>query len=132
MTAGTRKYLNSEHEYGDAKVTEASLNGLPPAQIAERFQEDPYRFLVCADNSRPATMSRCCTPCTWTRRCPASRRCRPCRASTGRTLRSTTCSCSTFSTTPTELFKQFMDNDSFKRWMTDTVFSLAYEPAGTS
>ena len=22
----------------------------------------------------------------------------------------------------TELFKQFMDNDSFKRWMTDTVF----------
>ena len=49
MTAGTRKYLNSEHGYGDAKVTEASLNGLPPAQVAERFQEDPYRFLVCAD-----------------------------------------------------------------------------------
>ena len=31
----------------------------------------------------------------------------------------------------TELFKQFMDNDSFKCWMTDTVFSLAYEPAAT-
>ena len=31
----------------------------------------------------------------------------------------------------TELFKQFMDNASFKRWMTDTVFSLAYEPAAT-
>ena len=31
----------------------------------------------------------------------------------------------------TELFKQFMDNDSFKRWMTDTVFSLAYESADT-
>ena len=31
----------------------------------------------------------------------------------------------------TELFKQFMDNHSFKRWRTDTVFSLAYEPAGT-
>ena len=30
-----------------------------------------------------------------------------------------------------ELFKQFMDSDSFKRWMTDTVFSLAYEPAAT-
>ena len=30
----------------------------------------------------------------------------------------------------TELFKQFMDNASFKRWLTDTVFSLAYEPAG--
>ena len=24
-----------------------------------------------------------------------------------------------------ELFKQFMDNDSFKRWMTETVFTLA-------
>jgi type I restriction enzyme R subunit len=27
----------------------------------------------------------------------------------------------------TELFKQFMDNDSFKRWMTDTVFALTYD-----
>ena len=31
----------------------------------------------------------------------------------------------------TELFKQFMDNDGFKRWMTDTVFALAYEQSGT-
>ena len=30
----------------------------------------------------------------------------------------------------TELFKQFMDNDSFKRWLTDTSFGLAYEQAG--
>ena len=29
----------------------------------------------------------------------------------------------------TELFKQFMDNESFKRWMTDTVFTLACEQA---
>jgi type I restriction enzyme R subunit len=29
----------------------------------------------------------------------------------------------------TELFKQFMDNDSFRRWMTDTVFGLTYEPS---
>ena len=28
----------------------------------------------------------------------------------------------------TEIFKQFMDNASFKRWLTDTLFSLAYEP----
>ena len=28
-----------------------------------------------------------------------------------------------------ELFKQFMDNDSFKRWMTDTVFRLASKQA---
>ena len=27
----------------------------------------------------------------------------------------------------TELFKQFMDNEGFKRWMTDTVFRLTYE-----
>ena len=26
----------------------------------------------------------------------------------------------------TELFKQFMDNESFKRWMADTVFALTY------
>ena len=30
----------------------------------------------------------------------------------------------------TELFKQFMDNGSFKRWLTDTVFGLAYDRAG--
>ena len=41
--------FSGEHELGDAKVTEASLNGLPSARIAERFREDPYRFLVCAD-----------------------------------------------------------------------------------
>ena len=28
-----------------------------------------------------------------------------------------------------ELFKQFMDNDSFKRWMTETVFTLACKQA---
>jgi len=27
----------------------------------------------------------------------------------------------------TELFKQFSDNPDFKRWLTDTVFALAYE-----
>lgn len=27
----------------------------------------------------------------------------------------------------TELFKQFMDNESFRRWMTDTVFELTYK-----
>ena len=41
--------FSGEHELGGAKVTEASLNGLPSARIAERFREDPYRFLVCAD-----------------------------------------------------------------------------------
>jgi type I restriction enzyme R subunit len=33
----------------------------------------------------------------------------------------------------TELFKQLMDNESFRRWMTDTVFGLTYseDPAGS-
>ena len=30
----------------------------------------------------------------------------------------------------TELFKQYMDNEGFKRWMTDTVFGLTYERRG--
>ena len=27
----------------------------------------------------------------------------------------------------TELFKQFMDNEGFRRWLTDTVFDLTYQ-----
>ncbi|MCC6190928.1 MAG: type I restriction endonuclease subunit R [Anaerolineales bacterium] len=41
--------FSGEHEYGGVKVTEASLNGFPSSVIADRIQEDPYRFLVCAD-----------------------------------------------------------------------------------
>jgi type I restriction enzyme, R subunit len=41
--------FSGEHEYGGAQVNEASLNGFPSNQIADRIQEDPYRFLVCAD-----------------------------------------------------------------------------------
>ena len=41
--------FSGEPEYGGAKVTEASLNGFPSGQIAAKFQEHPYRFLVCAD-----------------------------------------------------------------------------------
>ncbi len=41
--------FSGEHEYGGAKVSEASLNGFPSSKIAERIREDPYRFLVCAD-----------------------------------------------------------------------------------
>ena len=36
-------------EHGDEKLSEATLNGFPSARIAEVFQEEPYRFLVCAD-----------------------------------------------------------------------------------
>ncbi len=41
--------FSGEHEYGGVKVTEASLNGFPSNQIAEKIREDPYRFLICAD-----------------------------------------------------------------------------------
>ncbi len=41
--------FSGEHEYGGKKVTEASLNGFPSNLIPERFREDPYRFLICAD-----------------------------------------------------------------------------------
>ena len=41
--------FSGEHEFGGAKVSEATLNGFPSRFIAEKFQEDPYRFLVCAD-----------------------------------------------------------------------------------
>jgi type I restriction enzyme R subunit len=30
-------------------VSEASLNGFPSSEITSRIQEDPYRFLICAD-----------------------------------------------------------------------------------
>jgi type I restriction enzyme R subunit len=41
--------FSGEHEYGGAKVTEASLNGFPSSRIADKIKEDPYRFLICAD-----------------------------------------------------------------------------------
>jgi type I restriction enzyme R subunit len=41
--------FSGEHEYGGTKATEASLNGFPSSQIADKIQEDPYRFLICAD-----------------------------------------------------------------------------------
>jgi len=41
--------FSGEHDYGGQKVTEASLNGFPSSQIADKIQEDPYRFLICAD-----------------------------------------------------------------------------------
>jgi type I restriction enzyme R subunit len=28
----------------------------------------------------------------------------------------------------TELFRQFMDNEGFRRWMGDMVFGLTYDP----
>ena len=41
--------FSGEPEFGGAKVSEASLNGFPSGRISDKIQEDPYRFLVCAD-----------------------------------------------------------------------------------
>ncbi len=41
--------FSGEHEFGGAKVTESSLNGFPSSEIPEKIQEDPFRFLICAD-----------------------------------------------------------------------------------
>ncbi len=41
--------FSGEQEYGGEKMTEASLNGFSSNAIPERFQQDPYRFLICAD-----------------------------------------------------------------------------------
>jgi type I restriction enzyme, R subunit len=41
--------FSGEHEYGGRQVTEATLNGFPSSQIADKIQEDPYRFLIVAD-----------------------------------------------------------------------------------
>jgi type I restriction enzyme R subunit len=41
--------FSGEHEFGGAKVSESSLNGFSSGDIAEKIQEEPYRFLICAD-----------------------------------------------------------------------------------
>jgi type I restriction enzyme R subunit len=41
--------FSGEHDFGDGKVTEASLNGFASNDIPDRIEEDPYRFLICAD-----------------------------------------------------------------------------------
>jgi type I restriction enzyme, R subunit len=41
--------FSGEHEFQGGKVSEASLNGFPSKDIADKIQEDPYRILICAD-----------------------------------------------------------------------------------
>ncbi len=41
--------FSGEREVDGATASEASLNGFPSNQIEEKIQEEPYRFLVCAD-----------------------------------------------------------------------------------
>ena len=41
--------FSGEPDYNGEKVTESRLNDFPANLIEKRIQEDPYRFLVCAD-----------------------------------------------------------------------------------
>ncbi len=41
--------FSGEFEYNGSKVTEAKLNVFSSSDIVDRIQEDPYRFLICAD-----------------------------------------------------------------------------------
>ncbi len=37
------------HDYADAQVSEASLNGFSSGDITDKIKTDPWRFLICAD-----------------------------------------------------------------------------------
>jgi type I restriction enzyme R subunit len=41
--------FSGEHDFVGGKVNEASLNGFASGEIADKIQENPYRFLICAD-----------------------------------------------------------------------------------
>ena len=41
--------FSGEFDFKGEKVSEASLNGFASTEIADKVQEEPYRFLICAD-----------------------------------------------------------------------------------
>ena len=41
--------FSGSRKLDDQELSEALLNGFPESSTAERFQEDPYRILICAD-----------------------------------------------------------------------------------
>jgi len=41
--------FSGEPEYNGEKVSESKLNGFPSNDIADQIEEDPYRFLICAE-----------------------------------------------------------------------------------
>ena len=85
--------FSGEPEFGGAKVSEASLNGFPSGRIADKIQEIPTASWSARTSSRPGTTNAAAHDVTWTRRSRASRRYRPCRASTAPIPGSTTSSC---------------------------------------
>ncbi len=41
--------FSGEQEFNGEKVTESTMNGFASNDIADKIQDDPYRFLICAD-----------------------------------------------------------------------------------
>ncbi len=41
--------FSGEFDFRGTKVTESSMNGFPSGDIADKIQEEPYRFLIAAD-----------------------------------------------------------------------------------
>ena len=171
--------FSGEFDFGGARVSEASLNGFPSGKIDDVIQQDPYRFLICADKFQAGydepllhtmyvdkTLSGIKAVQTLSRlnrahpqkhdafvldflndadrvhqlitetipaRVAADSAFRNAQRNSDREnariehdkalLRVMT----SLMKDDTELFRQFMDNAGFKRWLTDTVFTLAYE-----
>ena len=132
-----RTGYSGEPEFGGQRVSEASLNGFPASRIAEKVQEDPYRFLVCADKFQTGydepllhtmyvdkTLSGIKAVQTIPSRVAADAAFRNARRNSddenariehGKALLRVVTS---VMKDDTQLFKQFMDNEGFKRRMT--------------
>ena len=73
--------VNDPESYPEP-VTETSTDlnpGLKGRDIRDAFAEPTITCCWWPTSSRPASTSRCCAACTWTRCWAASRRCRRCR-----------------------------------------------------
>jgi len=90
--------FSGEHEFGGVKVTESSLNGFPSGDIAEKIQEDPYRFLICADKFQTGYDEPLL-----------------------HTIKALAKVMLTLLKDDTQVYKQFVENESFKRFVTDMV-----------
>lgn len=118
--------FSGEHEYGGANVSEASLNGFSSAEIVDRIQEDPYRILVCADRFQTGYDE----PLLHTMYADTSYQ--NARENSDRQNARIECDnalsrvITGLLQVDTELLKEFMDNDSFRNWLQNTVFDLTY------
>ena len=72
--------FSGEHEHGGTKVSEASLNGFASKDIADKIQDDPYRFLICADKFQTGYDEPLLHTMYVDKALSVSRRCRRCRA----------------------------------------------------